>query len=655
MTPPRVTRYEAGSANLIERLRLARAEALKPPPRLSLSQWAERHAYLSPETSADAGKFQAFAYQNGIMDAVTDPTVRQITVMKSARVGYTKILDHVVGYFVHQDPSPILIVQPRVEDAEDYSKTEIAPMLRDTPVLAEIAGDLKAKDSSQRILKRVFRNGSSISFVGANSPGGFRRITARIIAFDEVDGYPAGGAGDEGDQIALGTKRSESFWNRKIILGSTPTLKGVSRIEKAWAESDQRHYYVPCPHCGTMQVLRWANLKWDRSEDGLSAPETAHFVCEGDLRCRIEEHDKPAMIDAGEWRAERSQNGHAGFHIWTAYSLFPNAAWSKLVEEWLRVHKDPALLRTFVNLVLGETWEDGEAVDSSSLITRAEPYGPEDLPDKVRVVTGFCDVQGDRLEVQLIAWGLDEECWPFVYEVIHQDPAQPQAWKELDALLLRTFSTAGGRKLRIGAFGIDTGYHGAQVYDFCRTRKARRIFPTKGRAGKYPLWPTHASKSLKTNDNVWLIGVDAGKEALYARLAIRPGDDGDRPRPGLIHFPAIEGFGPDYFKQLTAEKRLTRYRAGVPYTVWDAGGRRNEVLDTFVGALAVRRSLPKRIERHLEYSTDAPRPVLVEGAPAVQVAPPEMRVIAETSVRPAAPRTNGWLGQGGRSRKGWLS
>ena len=231
-----VRRYEVGSASLTERLRRARAEALKPPPRLSLSEWAEHYAYLSPETSADAGKFQAFGYQNGIMDAVTDPSVRQITVMKSARVGYTKILDHVIGYFIHQDPSPILIVQPRVEDAEDYSKTEIAPMLRDTPVLAEIAGDLKAKDSSQRILKRMFRNGSSISFVGANSPGGFRRITARIIAFDEVDGYPADGAGNEGDQIALGTKRSESFWNRKIILGSTPTLKGVSRIEKAWSE-----------------------------------------------------------------------------------------------------------------------------------------------------------------------------------------------------------------------------------------------------------------------------------------------------------------------------------------------------------------------------------------------------------------------------------
>ena len=167
--------------------------------------------------------------------------------MKSARVGYTKMLDHAIGYYLHQDPSPILLVQPRVEDAEDYSKTEIAPMLRDTPVLAAIAGDPKSKKTDQTILKKTMLNGASVTLVGANSPGGFRRITCRIVLFDEVDGYPAGGAGAEGDQIALGKKRSETFWNRKVVLGSTPTVKGVSRIEKAFAETDQRYYFVPLP------------------------------------------------------------------------------------------------------------------------------------------------------------------------------------------------------------------------------------------------------------------------------------------------------------------------------------------------------------------------------------------------------------------------
>jgi Phage terminase large subunit (GpA)/impB/mucB/samB family/IMS family HHH motif len=232
---------------------------IAPPPMLTVSAWADQYAHLSPETSSSPGKFKSFAYQRGIMDAVSDPGVTQITVMKSARIGYTKCLDNIVGYFIHQDPSPMLIVQPRVEDAEDYSRTEIEPILRDTPVLAAITGELRSKDSSQRIVKRTFRNGSSVSFVGANSPSGLRRITARIVCFDEVDGFPVQGAGSEGDQITLGIKRTETFWNSRTILGSTPTIKGIRRIEKAWEESDQRRYYVPCPHCGATQVLKWAN------------------------------------------------------------------------------------------------------------------------------------------------------------------------------------------------------------------------------------------------------------------------------------------------------------------------------------------------------------------------------------------------------------
>ena len=163
------------------------------------------------KTSADAGKFSAFGYQKGMMDAVTDPAVKQVTVIKSARVGYTKMLDHVVGYFIHQDPAPILVVQPTVEDAEDYSKTEVAPMLRDTPVLAEIAGDLKAKESNQTILKRTFRNGSSSRLSGRTAREVFAGSLSALSPSTRSTGIRSVGAGNEGDQIALGTKRSETF------------------------------------------------------------------------------------------------------------------------------------------------------------------------------------------------------------------------------------------------------------------------------------------------------------------------------------------------------------------------------------------------------------------------------------------------------------
>lgn len=583
--------YANGLGRLTSQSELTQRDALLPPPVLSLSQWADKYAVLSAETSADAGKFKSFGYQDGMMDAVTDPTVQQVTVIKSARVGYTKMLDHVVGYYVHQDPSPILIVQPRVEDAEDYSKTEIAPMLRDTPVLAAIAGDLKAKDSSQKILKRMFRNGSSISFVGANSPGGFRRITARIIAFDEVDGYPVTGAGNEGDQIALGTKRSETFWNRKIIIGSTPTVKGASRIEKSWMESDQRRYHVPCPHCGHKQTLKWSNLKWAKDDEGEHRPDTAYFVCEGS-GCIIEESDKPRMIAEGEWIADKPFKGHAGFHIWAAYSLFPNASWSSLVAEFLRVRHDPTLLRTFVNLVLGETWEEAaETVDATGLEGRVEPYDSQSIPQGVRLLVAGVDTQGDRLEMQVIGLGGGEEAWVVTHKVLHGDPSQQAVWKNLDEHLLSKFRTEDGRYLRIQAACLDTGgHHAAMVQAFCKSRKARRVWAIKGQAGPKPIWPPRASKT-KTNERVFMVGVDSAKDAIYGRLRVKS------PGPGYVHFPTDEAVNSDYFDQLTAEKVVTRFKNGIPYRVWDKpAGKRNEALDTFVYALAAFKSLRTKLD-----------------------------------------------------------
>ena len=610
--PTRIRRYQGGARRLREKLREARATALKPPPALSLSQWADRHAYLSPETSADAGKFTAFAYQNGIMDAVTDPSVRRITVKKSARVGYTKILDHIIGYYVAHDPSPILVVQPRVEDAEDYSRTEIAPMLRDTPVLAEIAGVEKAKESSQRILKRTLRNGASISLVGANSPGGFRRITARIILFDEVDGYPSQGAGDEGDQIALGIKRSESFWNRKIVLGSTPTVEGISRIEKSFGESDQRHYRVPCPHCGHRQTLKWENLRWDRSEDGAHLPTTAYFRCEA-KGCRIEEHDKPAMIAAGEWVAEKPFDGHAGFHIWAAYSLFPNAAWGNLAEEWLRVHKDPIQKKAFVNLVLGLAHQDAvEVADPDRLKSRCEPYNYETLPDRARLVTIGADTQDDRIEVTFVAWGFDGEAWICRHEVLPGDTSQPTVWNQFDRLIAEPLGTDDGRTLMVQAGCIDSGGHRSEmVYAFCRARKRRRLYAIRGQANTDPakpamIWPKTPSRTKNSGDKVYTIGVDTAKDDLSSRLAIEPASDG--PTARAIHFPAV-GLSADYFEQLTAEHAVTSYVHNRPRRRWvpKAIGARNEAWDCLVYALAARLSLPNKLESRR--TTAEPMPV----------------------------------------------
>lgn len=581
-----------------------------------------------------------------MMDAVTDPTVRQVTVMKSARVGYTKLLDHMVGYFIHQDPAPILIVQPKEADARDYSSTEIAPMLRDTPVLAEIAGDLSARSAQQRVDKRVFRNGASIAFVGANSPAGFRRITARIVAFDEVDGYPAQGAGNEGDQIALGTKRSETFWNRKIILGSTPTVQGISRIEKSWEASDQRHYYVGCPHCGVRQTLKWENFKWDKDEDGQHLPDTAHFRCE-ENGCRIEEKDKLAMINGGAWAATRTSRGHAGFHIWAAYSLFPNAAWRHLAAEWLRVYQDPMQKKTFVNLVLGLPHQEVVNVaDPDALKARCEPYSYDTLPDEVQFVTFGADTQDDRIEVTFTAWGAHEEAWVARHEVLHGDTSKLTVWDELDKLISEPLETDAGRRLLVQAGCIDSaGHRSEMVYKFCRERKRRRIYATIGRGNPNPssprmIWPKTSSKAKNAADKPFIVGVDTAKDDLSSRLAILP--DVQFPTPRSIHFPQV-GLSGDYFDQLTAEHAVTKKVGASTTRKWEkkSVGARNEAWDCLVLSLAARMSLPVRLDRVASLPrrpVPQPKPVADnDNVPAVAEQPDR-----QAATKPRKARSNYW-------------
>lgn len=584
-------RYAEGHASLKTGLLKARRRNIQPPPKLTLSQWAAEHARLSGETSAQTGRFHAFPYQNGIMDAITDPTVEMVTVQKSARVGYTKIMDHAAGFFIHQDPAPVLVVQPRVEDAEDYSVTEIEPMLRDTPVLKEIVGDLKKKDSKQKINKRMFRNGASMAFVGANSPGGFRRITARVVMFDEVDGYPVMGAGKEGDQIKLGIKRTESFWNRKIIMGSTPTVKGESRIEKSYANSDQRKYFVPCPHCGEYQMLEWGGpdtpygMKWDKDENGVGIPESVFYVCKA-TGCVIHEVDKDEMVERGEWRATKPFTGHAGFHIWAGYSLFVNAAWHKLVAEWLEVKDDPLMRQTFVNLVLGETYEDrgDRALQEDKLAARCEVWGAE-VPDGVAVVTVGVDTQGDRFECEVVGWGANEESWSIDFHVISGDMETPDIWNELDDYLKRIWYRADGRGFEAMAVCHDSGGHHTQkVYDFAKARIGRRVWAIKGESAvggkRSPVWPTKTpSRRNKSSFRPVIIGVNAAKDSIRYRL--HQTEKG----PGYMHFPTDRDI--NYFAQLTSERSVSKTSGGQRYRMWELPpGRANEALDCRVYAYA---------------------------------------------------------------------
>ena len=411
----------------------------------------------------------------------------------------------------------------------------------------------------------------------------------RIVAFDEVDGYPVQGAGKEGDQIKLGIKRTESFWNRKVILGSTPTVKGFSRIEKSYNNSDQRRYYVPCPQCGEMQVLEWGGpdtaygLKWDKDENGNGLPDTVYYVCRHN-GCVIHDADKPDMVARGEWRATKPFQGHAGFHIWAGYSLFPNASWRNLVAEWLDVKDDPLARQTFINLVLGETYEDrgDRALKEDQLVARCEVW-PAEVQDGVAVVTIGVDTQDDRFECEVVGWGRNEESWSIAHEVIEGDLETPEPWERLDAFLKRIWYRADGRGFEAMATCMDSGGHHTQkVYEFCKERLGRRVWAIKGesavRGKRNPVWPTKKpSRRTKSSFRPIILGVNAAKDTIRNRLHL------ETPGPGYMHFPADRDI--NYFAQLTAERVLVKVANGQRYRVWDLpSGRANEALDIRVYA-----------------------------------------------------------------------
>lgn len=541
----------------------------QPPPDLNVAQWADEYRVLSREASAEPGRWRCdrAPYQIGIMEAFTDNSIHTIVVMSSAQVGKTEMLLNVIGYHIHQDPSPILLLQPTLEMAETFSKDRLAPMVRDTPALTGTIKDPRSRDSGNTLLHKQFPGGH-ITMAGANSPSSLASRPIRIVLCDEVDRYPAS-AGTEGDPVNLARKRTATFWNRKVMLTSTPTIKGVSRIESAYEASDKRRYWVPCPHCGEYQTLKWSMVRWDEGQ-----PETARYFCE---HCgeHIEERHKPAMLKAGEWRAEAESRGVAGFHLSELYS--PWRKWSEVASDFLEAHKGgQEMLKTWVNTALGEPWEEqGEGVEPVGLMARLEDY-PDDLP--LAFTTAGVDVQNNRLEVSVVGWGVGEEAWLLDHIILDGDTARPDVWEDLHD----TLTDAG-----VAYAAIDSGYNTSMVYAF--TEKRAWTIAIKGVSGSRPLIEDERRRRQRMRVRkrkgapVEPLGVDQGKSLIYSRLKMPD------PGPGYIHFKRDVAFDDEYFAQLTAEQLVRRYKKGVPYLVWESKRDRNEALDCLVYALAAAR------------------------------------------------------------------
>jgi phage terminase large subunit GpA-like protein len=523
-------------------------------------------------------------YLREIMDCLsTSSPIERVVLMKGAQTGGTEAGLNAIGYWIAHAPGLILAVWPSLDMVRKNSRTRIDPLIDGTPEIRAKVAPSRSKDPGNTVALKEFVGGVLV-MTGANSATGLRSTPARYLVLDEVDGFPADADG-EGDPVTLAEQRTVTFrGRRKIFLISTPSEAGISRIERAYDESDRRKFFVPCPHCGTFQVLKWACVKWPEG-----APEQAYYACEA---CGgvIEERDKPAMLRLGEWRSTAAKNPPiggissdgrtAGFHLSALYSPFET--WGDIAIAYAAAESDPIRLKSWTNLKLGEAYEDRDAaaIDAAAFLLRLEQWG-DALPEGIVRITVGVDVQGDRIEWEIVGWGAGEESWSLSYDRVWGDPARAETWAPVDRELQRTFMHPRLGEMPVSAVAIDSGgQHTQIVYRWARERAGRKVWAIKGRGGAgVPVWPQRPPRARRERFVPYIVGVDAAKEVIMARLRI------NEPGPGYFHFPA--GRDVDYFRQLTSERRINRYPRGRLVREWVKDpGVRNEALDCRVYAYA---------------------------------------------------------------------
>lgn len=583
------------------------------------------------------------------MDAVSDPTVEVVVGMCASQTGKTEALNNVAGFHIDQDPAPILLLQPTLEMAEAWSKDRLAPMLRDSPCFAGKVQDPRSRDSGNTVRHKTFPGGH-ITMAGANSPASLASRPIRIVLADEIDRFPAS-AGAEGDPVSLARKRSKTFWNRKVVLTSTPTIAGLSRIEEAYEESDKRRYFVPCHDCGEFQVLKWPQVRWDEDR-----PSTAAYICES-CGSAWSDQRRAGAVAKGQWRATAPFNGIAGFHIWQAYS--PWVKLSEIVTEFLASRANPQRLKVFVNTELAETWkEKGDAPEWKRLYDRAEDYKIGTAPPGVLFLTAGIDIQHDRIEVFIWGWGRGLESWLVEYRVLPGDPYAEDVWAALDAVMAETWEHASSSSLSLSKVAIDSGYATTQVYAWAKKQRPGQVMVVKGveRGAAGVGHPTavdvadqKGGKKKRRGATVYPVVGGIYKSELYGflRLEAPTVESGDPFPPGYVH---MGKFGEEIFKQITAEQLVTKTIKFRQRTEWEKTRERNEALDcrVYARAAAAIFGVDRFNDRHwaqFEAHLDA-RPAKAKATLKAESADePEASEGAREAPRP------GWISRG---KKPWL-
>lgn len=564
-------------------------ETLRPRERLSISEWADRYRVLSAKSSAEPGRWNTSRaeYQREIMDAISSPEVTHVTVMSSVQVGKSEIIQNTIGYYIDYDPTTIMWVNPTIEMALSISKEKFAPMISVTPVLKDKVHSAKSKDSDNTLLHKSYPGGF-IVLSGANSPASLATRSIRIILLDEIDRYPES-AGPEGSPVKLAENRAITFWNKKIVKVSTPTLAVTSKIDKEYKKGSMEEWSVQCPNCGNYQPYEFRRVRFT----------DCRMICIhcGESYTQQEWHDQPH-----QWIAEHTgQSNHRSFHLNAMAS--PWVDWQDLIDEFQEADEEykkygsTEKLKAFINTKLGEIWEErGQGADDLELYKRREEYDAE-LPNGVIILTAGVDTQDDRLEVEVVGWGVDYESWGIRKFILRGDPSKEEIWDTLAEYIKETkFRFSSGNELNIACGCVDTGgHHTNMVYKFIRKCEKLNIpiYGIKGYSNTpgIPLIYKRTKVEIKNaagqvidTTHIMILGVDAGKEDIVAWLNVK------EPGPRYCHFPNDDkrGYDEEHFKGLTSEEKVSKVdKRGKLKIQWvKKSGVRNEPFDIRIYAYA---------------------------------------------------------------------
>lgn len=651
-----------------EEIRRAWMAGLAPDPALTVSEWADRHRMLSSRGAAEAGPYRTARtpYMRAIMDALSPSSpARRVIFAKGAQVGGSEAGNNWMGYVIHHAPGPFLLVQPTMDTAKRFSQQRIEPLIDESEALRALVAPSRARDSGNTVLSKKFPGGVLL-ITGANSAVGLRSMPARNVFLDEVDAYP-GDLDGEGDPITLAAGRTLSYGHRaKMFLVSTPTIAGLSRIEREWDVSDQRRYHIPCPECGGLQWLKFERLRWPKGR-----PDEVAYICEH-CEAPIEERHKPYFMaeeNGATWiptappevAEAAAREGVVGFHISGLYSPLGWLSWRQIAAKWEAAQGRESELKTFKNTILGAAWQErGEAPDWERLYERREDGQLGRVPRGGLVLTAGADVQRDRIEVDVWAWGPGLESWLVDHLVLHGDPAAPDVWRAMDALLGQEWPHQDGGSLRLDKLAIDTGdgQNTDAVYGWARRAGLSQVMAIKGVRAFNRTMPvegptyvevTVGGRKLKRGLQLWTIAVSVFKSETYRWLRlVAPTDEeaegGALHPPGFVHIPR-DGVTAEWVKQLTAEQLVLKRdrKRGFQRLEWEQTRDRNEALDNRVYARAAAWLIG--LDRWTDRQWDARRSRLAPSTPAAPAAPSGARTAPQQ--RPSPPA-------GKSGRKNWF-